>query len=156
MEQWPIGQSAAFQIHGYQVQNHLVAPKPTQPFIRPSSIKWVPRPYGDLVVKENCLLVGALYSWDSSTRSIKKGQKVFFSKMWWQLFRGLRKLTRWLVWSEANPTKRSFDAWGPLKGHTYLNKHTCKFQDFLIIYDLLVDTKHWRVKIQSNRLIEKN
>ena len=43
-------------IHTYtyktsRVQNHWVAPRSTQPFILPSSIKWIPGISGDLVVK---------------------------------------------------------------------------------------------------------
>ena len=51
MEQWPSGQDAGFPIQGSRVQNHWVAPRSTQPFILPWSIKWVPGISGNLVVK---------------------------------------------------------------------------------------------------------
>ena len=39
------------RIHGSRVQNHWIAPRLTQPFILPGSIKWVPGIFGNLVVK---------------------------------------------------------------------------------------------------------
>ena len=41
---------------GSRVQNHWVAPRATQSFILPRSLKWVPGIPGHLVVKINCLL----------------------------------------------------------------------------------------------------
>ena len=37
--QWPSGQGAGFPIQGSRVQNHWVAPRSTQPFILPRSVK---------------------------------------------------------------------------------------------------------------------
>ena len=51
MEQWPSGQDAGFLIQGSLVQNHWAAPRLTQPFILPRSVKWVPEIAGNLVVK---------------------------------------------------------------------------------------------------------
>ena len=51
MEQWCSGQGAGFLIQGSRVQNHWVAPRSTQPFILPRSVKWVPGISGNLVVK---------------------------------------------------------------------------------------------------------
>ena len=39
MEQWPSGQDAGFLIQGSRVQNHWAAPRSTQPFIPPRSVK---------------------------------------------------------------------------------------------------------------------
>ena len=39
MEQWPSGQGAGFLIQASRAQNHWVAPRLTQPFILPRSIK---------------------------------------------------------------------------------------------------------------------
>ena len=39
MEQWPSGQGTGFPIQGSHVQNHWVAPRSTQPFILPRSVK---------------------------------------------------------------------------------------------------------------------
>ena len=50
-EQWPSGQGAGFPIQASRVQNHWVAPRSSQPFILPRSIKWVPEISGNLVVK---------------------------------------------------------------------------------------------------------
>ena len=36
---WPSGQGAGFPIQGSRVQNHWVAPRSTQPFILPRSVK---------------------------------------------------------------------------------------------------------------------
>ena len=51
MEQWFSGYGAGFPIQGSCVQNQWVAPRLTQPFILPRSIKWVPGISGNLVVK---------------------------------------------------------------------------------------------------------
>ena len=51
MEQWPSGQGTGFPIQGPRVQNRCVAPRLTQPFILPRSVKWVPEISGNLVVK---------------------------------------------------------------------------------------------------------
>ena len=45
------GLGAGFPIQGSRVQNHWVAPRSTQPFILPRSIKLVPGISGNLVVK---------------------------------------------------------------------------------------------------------
>ena len=37
--QWPSDQGAGFPIQGSHVQNHWVAPRSTQPFILPRSVK---------------------------------------------------------------------------------------------------------------------
>ena len=50
-DRWPSSQGAGFPIQGSRVQNHWVAPRSTQPFILPRSIKWVPGISGKLVVK---------------------------------------------------------------------------------------------------------
>ena len=54
-------------------KNHWVAPRSTQSFILPRSIKWVPGTYGNLVVKSK--LPPRSDSW---TLSVKWGHKVFF------------------------------------------------------------------------------
>ena len=45
------GQGAGFLIQRFHVQNHWVAPRSTQSFILPMSVKWVPEVSGNLVVK---------------------------------------------------------------------------------------------------------
>ena len=59
--QWPSGLGAGFPIQGSRVQNQWMAPRSTQPFILPRSIKWVPRISGNLVVKSK------LPTWISSS-----------------------------------------------------------------------------------------
>ena len=39
MKQWPSGEGAGFPIQGSRVQSQWVAPRSTQPFILPRSIK---------------------------------------------------------------------------------------------------------------------
>ena len=75
--QRPSGQCAGFSFQESQIQNHWVASRLNQPFLLPMSIKWVPGTPGDLVVKVNCLLVVALWHWDSRTPSIKRDHKPF-------------------------------------------------------------------------------
>ena len=51
-------------------QNHWVAPRSTQPFILPNSIKWAPGICGNWMVKSKL----------SPRSGIKRGHKVFFKK----------------------------------------------------------------------------
>ena len=51
VQQKSVGKSVGFPIQESHVQNHWVAPRSTQPFILPRSIKWVPGISGNLVVK---------------------------------------------------------------------------------------------------------
>ena len=39
MDLWPSGQGAGFLLQGSRAQNHQVAPRLTQPFILPTSVK---------------------------------------------------------------------------------------------------------------------
>ena len=51
MEEWPRVEGTGFPIQGSLVQNHWVAPRLTQPLIRPRLIKWVQGISESLVVK---------------------------------------------------------------------------------------------------------
>ena len=68
--------SWGFPMHGSQDQNYWVAPKSTQPFIIPRSIKWVPEILGYLAVKSKLSPCSGTVALRQLNQSIKRGHKV--------------------------------------------------------------------------------
>lgn len=102
MEQLRSCWGAGLTIQESQVQKHSVAPWPTQPFILPTSMKWVPGTLGSLVAPHSGSSV--FVSW---TLSLKIRIYFFLKKVWF--FSGFPSIGKsWLFSSISDSTVRQY------------------------------------------------